>query len=135
MLRSIGAILFGFILIACLSFGGDALMRAFMPSAFASGYMNASVGLLLAVQAYVSVFAILGCYVAARLAPNHPMRHALILGLLGLLFNLVGTYMMWDTAPAWYHVLALALVMPLAWTGGWLRERQLAHARPGLSAA
>ena len=135
MLRSIGAILFGFVLIAALSFGGDAVMRSLVPDAFAAGFLDASVGLLLAVQAYVALFAIIGCYVTARLAPHRPMRHALILGFLGLLFNLVGTYLMWDTAPVWYHALALALVMPLAWIGGWLRERQLARQPARMRAA
>jgi hypothetical protein len=53
------------------------------------------------------------------------MRHALILGVLGLIFNIAGTVAMWDTAPAWYHATALALVMPYAWIGGRIRERQL----------
>jgi hypothetical protein len=58
------------------------------------------------------------------------MRHALILGALGLAFNVAGTIQMWDTAPAWYHAVALALVMPTAWLGGHLRERQLAAGAP-----
>jgi hypothetical protein len=54
------------------------------------------------------------------------MAHALVLGALGLAFNVAGTIAMWDTAPAWYHAVALALVMPYAWLGGRIRERQLA---------
>ncbi len=53
------------------------------------------------------------------------MAHALALGVLGLIFNVLGAVARWDHAPAWYHVLALALVMPYAWLGGRLRERQL----------
>jgi hypothetical protein len=81
--------------------------------------------MLLFVMLYVAVFAIGGCWLAARLAPSHPMRHALILGALGLIFNIAGTIAMWDTAPAWFHILSLLLVMPYAWIGGRLRERQL----------
>jgi hypothetical protein len=55
------------------------------------------------------------------------MKHALVLGVLGLLFTIPGTVAMWNTMPAWYSVLGLALVMPFAWAGGWLRERQLAR--------
>lgn len=80
---------------------------------------------LLVIQAYVFVFAVFGCWLVARLAPSHPMRHAMILGLLGLAFNVVGTIALWDQMPAWYHVGALALVLPAAWLGGWIRERQL----------
>jgi hypothetical protein len=32
---------------------------------------------------------------------------------------------LWDTAPVWYHVASLALVMPYAWLGGRLREIEL----------
>jgi hypothetical protein len=74
---------------------------------------------------YVGVFATAGCYLTARLAPSQPMRHALVLGVLGLVFNVAGTVAMWDTAPAWYHVASLLLVMPYAWLGGRIRDRQL----------
>ena len=125
MLRSIAAIVLGFIFIGALAFGADAVLRAVMPSAFSPTGRVESVPVLLLMQAYVIIFAVTGCYLAARLAPNRPLRHALILGLLGLAFNVAGTIAMWNTAPAWYHVLALALVMPAAWLGGRLREMQL----------
>ena len=125
MARSIGAIVLGFLLIGALSFGADMVMRAVMPGAFDAAGRTDSTAMLLLVQAYVGVFAISGCYLAARLAPSHPMRHALILGVLGLLFNIAGTIALWDTAPVWYHVLALSLVMPFSWAGGRLRELQL----------
>ena len=125
MLRSIAAIVIGFVVIGALAFGADAALRAAMPSAFSPTGRVDSVPILLLMQAYVIVFAVTGCYLTARLAPNRPLRHALILGLLGLAFNIAGTVSMWHTAPAWYHVLALALVLPAAWLGGRLREMQL----------
>lgn len=127
MARSIGAIVLGFILIGALSVGADALLRSLVPGAFDAAGRVESVPVLLLMQAYVAVFAITGCYLTARLAPSHPMRHALILGALGLAFNIVGSITLWDTVPAWYHVVALALVMPFAWIGGRLRENQLAR--------
>lgn len=87
--------------------------------------------LLLFTQFYVAVFAITGCYLTARLASSHPMRHALILGVLGLAFKIVGTITLWDMVPVWYHVLALALVMPYAWIGGRLREDQIVRGTTG----
>jgi hypothetical protein len=124
MARSILAIVTGFIAIAVLAFGTDAAMRAAMPGAFgADGRVN-GVGLLLFTQLYVFVYATAGCYLAAWIAGRKPMLHALILGVLGLVFNVIGTVAMWNTAPAWYHILALLLVMPAAWLGGWIRERQ-----------
>jgi hypothetical protein len=125
--RSILAIVVGFILIGVLAFGMDSMVRSAMPAMFDASGRTDNVLMLLFTIAYVGVFAIMGCYIAARLAPKEPMKHALILGLLGLVFNIVGATMTWDTAPAWYHVVSLALVMPYAWIGGRIRERQLAR--------
>ena len=133
MLRSILAVVAGFVYIGALSVGADFLVRAAMPDAFAANGRTDSVPLLLGIQIYVGVFAISGCYLAARLAGRAPMRHAMILGALGLAFNVAGTIAMWDTAPVWFHALALALVLPYAWAGGWLRERE--ESRTGESAA
>lgn len=131
MIRSVGAILAGFVFIAVLSFAVSALVQSALPGSFDAAGRTESVPLLLLSQAYVGVFAIAGCYLAARLAPDAPMRHALILGGLGLVFNVVGSIVMWDTAPVWFHALAIALVMPYAWAGGRLRELQLARAACG----
>jgi hypothetical protein len=129
MLRSIGAVVFGFVYIAALSIGADALVSVLLPGALARGSM-----MLLLTELYVGVFAVSGCDFTARLAPAKPMRHALVLGVLGLIFTIPGTVAMWNTMPAWYSVLGLALVMPFAWAGGWLRERQLARqARDGVA--
>ena len=123
--RSIVAVVVGFLLIGALSFGTDAAVRAALPNAYDAAGRTNSVPLLLAVIVYVGVYAVAGCYLTARLAPSRPMRHAMILGLLGLAFNVAGTVRMWDTAPAWFHVVSLALVLPFAWLGGRLREREL----------
>jgi hypothetical protein len=125
MIRSIVAIVVGFLLIGALATGTETLVRDAVPTAFDAAGRTDSVALLLFTIVYVGVYAVAGCYLAARLAPDRPMRHAMILGVLGLAFNVVGTSATWDTAPVWYHAVALALVLPFAWLGGWIRERQL----------
>lgn len=133
MLRSVAAVLGGFMLIGGLSFGADAVLRAVVPGAFGADGRVESVPVLFAIQGYVALFAITGCYLAARWAGRRPMLHALVLGLLGLVFNLAGAAALWETAPAWYHVLSIALVMPYAWIGGRLREQQVGSASPAPS--
>jgi hypothetical protein len=128
VLRSIFAVVVGFLIIGALSMGTAQVLQQNMPAAFGPGGRVDSVGLLLFMQGCVAVYAICGCWLAARLAPNRPMTHALVLGALGLVFNIIGVATRWDTAPAWYQILALALVMPYAWLGGRLREQQLARA-------
>jgi hypothetical protein len=135
MLRSVVAIAVGFVVIAVLSFGTDFGLRAALPGMYGPGGRVDNVGFLLLTQLYVLAFAVFGCWLAARLAPDRPMRHALVLGALGLAFNVAGSIAMWDTAPAWYHGLAIALTMPAAWLGGAIRERQLARGASGRLAA
>lgn len=133
-MRSIGAIVVGFVFIAVLSFGTDALVRAALPDAFdiSSGRTD-HLSILIFSLVYVGVYAVVGCYLTARLAPSRPMWHALVLGFLGLLFTGAATVKLWSMAPAWYNVLSLVLVMPYAWLGGWLAERSRAagESEPG----
>jgi membrane glycosyltransferase len=124
IVRSILAIVAGFVLIAVLAFGtGIALQNAGMTPG--PGEPMTDTGSVLLEVAYVALFAIAGCWLAAWLAPNRPMRHALILGFLGLVFNVMGAVATWGERPAWAMLLNLALVMPYAWVGGRLREKQL----------
>ncbi len=121
--RSAVAIVTGFLVIGALAFGTDALLHELVPRIYDAAGRVESAPWLLLILAYVFVYATFGCWLAARLAPERPMWHALVLGVLGLLFNLAGTAAGWGTAPAWYHIVAIATVMPAAWLGGWLRVR------------
>lgn len=128
IVRSILAIIAGFVVIGALSFGTDAALMA--AGVLPPHGQPVSTPLLLLAQGYVAVYAIFGCWLAAYLAPSHPMRHALILGALGLAFNLMNAAALWNLYPKWFTILSLALVMPYAWIGGRLRERQLS---PGMA--
>jgi hypothetical protein len=125
--RSVVAIVVGFLVIGVLAMGTDAILKSTVPGVFGPDDRVDSVPWLLVIQVYVFAYAAFGCWLCARLAPNRPMRHALILGALGLAFNIAGSIALWDKMPAWYHIVALALVMPAAWVGGRIRERQLAR--------
>src|SRR5688500_16255110 len=125
MWRSIVAIVVGFVLIGAVSVGTHAALSNAIPGYANSAGMPSTPQYLMLSLVVIGVIAVAGCYLTARLAPDRPMRHALILGVLGLLFNIFGTMQTWNAAPVWYHVIALALVMPYAWLGGRIRERQL----------
>jgi hypothetical protein len=124
IVRSILAIVAGFLFIGALAGGTGAVLSSagFLPAA---GEPLTDPGPVLLEAAYVAIFAIAGCWLAAWLAPDRPMRHALILGFLGLVFNVIGAVATWGQRPAWAILLNLALVMPYAWIGGRLREQQL----------
>lgn len=78
--------------------------------------------LLLLATAYRTVYNIAGSYIAARLAPDRPMAHALWLGVVGLALCIVGAVVTWNKGPAfgphWYPVALIVLAIPCAWAGG-----------------
>ena len=79
MLRSVVAIVTGFVVIGVLAVGTDAVLRSTVPGIFDANGRVDNTGWLLVIQGYVMIYAIFGCWLAARLAPNRPMWHALVL--------------------------------------------------------
>jgi hypothetical protein len=123
-MRRIGAVLAGLILIVVLSTATDMVLHA--TGVFPPVGQPMSDALFLLALAYRIVYGVAGCYVAARLAPDRPMQHALALGVIGLVLSTVGAIAMWDAGPAWYSLAVIAIVLPCAWAGGRLRIMQLA---------
>ena len=70
---------------------------------------------------YRCIFNTLGCYIAAYLAPGKPMRHAMILGFIGLAITIAGSIAMWDKPPHWYPIALILLTLPCALLGGKLK--------------
>jgi hypothetical protein len=125
--RSIG-IVFGTLLGAgILSSGVDLLLAAYWPSAFDSNGRTHAVGILLLMLVSSSVVGTVASFVAARLASNQPMRHALAVG--GLRAAIIILLLPFlhaaglDLATPWYHVVDLVLAFPCAWVGGYLATR------------
>jgi hypothetical protein len=56
-------------------------------------------GLLLIAIAYRSVYSVAGCVIAAKLAPDHPFRHALALGVVGIIISSLGAVAAQALAP------------------------------------
>ena len=132
ILRRIGAVLAGLLAIVILSSATDMALHAtgvFPPS----GQPMADALFLLA-TAYRIVYGVAGSYLAARLAPDRPMQHALALGVVGLAISTAGAVATWNAGPAfgpkWYPLAVIAIALPCAWAGGRLREMQV-RARAG----
>jgi hypothetical protein len=125
--RSVGAVVVGFVFIAALSFGADAVIRVSLPHAYGADGSIASTAVLLASLVYMAIFAITGCYLAARLASHRPMEHALVLGALGLAFTVIAVIGMRGSLPLWYGAVSVLTVFPYAWLGGRLREVEMAR--------
>ena len=122
--RGIGAIALGFIAVFVLSLGTDQVLHslAVYPP---WGQPMYEPRLNLLALSYRIVYAILGSYIAARLAPRHPMRHAMILGAIGVVLSALGAIVaitMVDVGPAWYPIALVLTALPCAWAGGALHR-------------
>jgi hypothetical protein len=120
--RSIGAILAGFVAVVIVTILTDIVLHAthvFPP--WGQSMTGFDAPLLLA-TAYRTVYGIVGSYITARLAPNRPMVHAMIGGVIGLVISIVGAAVTWNRGPAfgphWYPVALVVLALPTAWAGG-----------------
>jgi len=83
-------------------------------------------GLAVLATIYRVVISIAGAWITARLAPQNPMKHALILGVVGVVLGLVGVVATWnlELGPRWYPIALVVLAIPQCWVGGKLYEMQ-----------
>jgi hypothetical protein len=72
--------------------------------------------------AYRIPFNAAGCYVAARLSPTYPVRHAYALGALGTAVAIIGAVVMCEYGPLWYSLANVAIALPCAFLGARLFE-------------
>ena len=75
---------------------------------------------------YRIVIGVAGGWLTARLAPDKPLKHAMILGIVGAVLGLVGVVATWDLGlgPRWYPISIAALSIPQCWVGGRIYEMQ-----------
>ena len=122
-LKSIGAVLAGFIVGAALSVGTDTVLQALRVFPPPDQGFHVPWMIVLAIL-YRSVYNIAGCYVTAALAPGRPMLHVMVIGGVGLVLTIIGTATHADKGPLWYGITLAVLAVPCAWVGGALRIRQ-----------
>ncbi len=121
MIRGILAVFAGLIFIAATSTGIDAVLHA--TGVLPRGPLF-DTGLLLLAAAYRSILSVIGCYITARLAPDRPLKHALALGVVGMILSAAGMVVgiKMKLGPVWYPLALVAASLPCAWLGGRLFE-------------
>lgn len=121
--RSIAAVLTGFILIVMTHTGTDELMHA--TGIIPRGAMWSPWHNFLAL-AYRCLFTVAGGFVTAWLAPRARMRHVIILAVIGTFGGVAGVMATWDLnlGPRWYPIALAVTAFPAVWLGGWLFERR-----------
>lgn len=116
--RRIGSVVAGFFIIFFLSFATDSLLRGIgvFPT---EGTMSDGLFVLAAVHRAFAGAA--GGWLTARIAPDHPLRHAFVLGLIGTMMNFAATLATWNRGPEfgpkWYPLALVALAIPTALAG------------------
>ena len=82
--------------------------------------------LALLATSYRVVISVGGAWLTARVAPDRPMRHAMLLGCVGIVLGLVGLVATWNAGlgPRWYPIALVVLAIPQCWAGGRIYEMQ-----------
>jgi len=120
ILRSVGAVLAGLLFVIIITTATDAIMHA--TGIFPPWGQPMSDSLFVLAFAYRIVYGIAGGYITARLAPGKPVKHAVLLGVVGFVLSLAGAAATWNRGPEfgpkWYPVALIAIAIPTAWLGG-----------------
>lgn len=129
-LKSIGAVIAGLLLVIIVTTVVDVALHSvgfFPPVEKPISDPQALVATL-----YRLVISVAGAYLTARLAPDHPLRHAVILGCIGMILGLIGVIVTWNLGlgPRWYPIALTVLAIPQCWVGGKLYERKFASRVP-----
>ena len=120
MARSIVAVAAGFLTVVVLSLATDQLfhvLNVYPPwgQAMWETHLNA-----LALSCRI-VYTLLGGFITARVAPDAPMRHVVILALIGLAAGTAGAIAaitQADLGPNWYPIAIAVTAYPCTWLGG-----------------
>lgn len=124
ILKSVWAVIAGVLVVVIGSTLVDFVLHAM--GVFPPVGQPLSDALAILATSYRIVISIGAAWLTARLAPSRPMKHALMLGVVGVVLGLVGVVATWNMGlgPRWYAILLAVLAIPQCWAGGWIYERQ-----------
>ncbi len=111
ILKSIGAVIAGFVTVAALSILTDRVLETtgvLPPPTTPEAYVT---WMLVLAFLYRSAYTVLGGYVVAKLAPQNPMKHVIALMVVGGISGVLGAVAAWSFGHHWYPVL-LAITGP-----------------------
>jgi hypothetical protein len=104
VLRSIGAVLAGLLAVVVLSSATDTALH--VSGVYPPMFQSMGTHLWVLATAYRCVYSVLGAYITARLAPDRPMLHVMVLGAIGVAISAIGVVATWNRGPEfgpkWY---------------------------------
>lgn len=116
--KSIGAVVAGVVTIVVVTTAVDIVLH--VAGVYPAAGQPLDDRLALVASSYRLVISIAGAWLTARLAPDRPMRHAVILGVVGTVLGLAGLVATWNLGlgPRWYPISLAVLALPQCWAGG-----------------
>jgi len=124
--KSVWAVIAGLLVIIIVTTVVDFLLHA--AHVYPSGNQPINDALAALATAYRVIISVAGAYLTASLAPDHPVRHAMILGCVGVVLGLVGVVATWNLGlgPRWYPIALVVLAIPECWAGAKVCEMRAA---------
>lgn len=124
-LKSIGAVLGGFLIVVILSVATDTVLEktGIFPPPTEGLFVT---WMLVLAFVYRTVYTILGGYATATLAPANPTKHVTILGVIGTIMGCIGIYVgtvQYQLSPMWYPIALAVAAFPSVWLGGKLKTK------------
>ena len=129
-MRSVAAVLAGFITLSVainsLQGVGNAILRHMHPDLPATAsIVNQSTTTRVLWLVWESMSMIAAGYVTARIAGSSPVAHATAMGLIQAVVTLSVMSSIQSQEPTWFWQGGIAMMIPAAWLGGWLRTRRV----------
>ncbi|HZL89677.1 MAG TPA: hypothetical protein VFB96_15035 [Pirellulaceae bacterium] len=123
-LRSVLAVVAGFVAVIVLSLVTDQIFHSLHVFPPWDKPMDDAGDNLLALT-YRCVYAVVGSYITARLAPSSPMWHVWIWATIGFILSIGGIIAALNVhlGPIWYPVALTLTTFPCAWMGGLLHRK------------
>lgn len=129
-LKSIGAVLAGIIVLAALAASTDKILESTGVFPSPDGQGSYTTWMLMLALIYRCIYQVLGAYITASLAPANPMKHVIILGIIGVVLGIAGITASvmglvpgFDASQIWYPIALAVLAFPTVWLGGKLRVK------------
>ena len=122
--RTIGAVVVGVVLWGVLWNGGSAALGA--AGVITVGEPVTAAAVLLGLLGYSAVLSVVAGWVAASIQGGpDPMRAVRALAGANLAIGIAVEVMYWSLMPVWYHLIFLALVVPMTLLGGRMKTDAL----------
>ena len=118
MLKSVAAVISGFLAITALSLAADALVMIVAPWWFTGEGGTKHLLPLAFALVYSCCFFVAGGYLTALIAGRAEKSHALVLAALLFAMSVAATIQMFETAPLWWHSVMLIQIVPAVLLGG-----------------